>query len=109
MTGGPGCVSAEAEHGYASLLPGGKDGEALRRRAKARRSGGGSRYRRGDPHRERPRPDGPAELCGPVRAVREGLAPVTGQVPLSRGVWPGWGLSCHRGTGLGKVPLSPGM
>ncbi|OPJ86863.1 hypothetical protein AV530_001501 [Patagioenas fasciata monilis] len=33
----------EAEHGYASLLPGGKDGEALRRRAKARRSGGGSR------------------------------------------------------------------
>ncbi|XP_074020413.1 max dimerization protein 1 isoform X3 [Numenius arquata] len=33
----------EAEHGYASLLPGGKDGEALRRRAKARKSGGGSR------------------------------------------------------------------
>ncbi|KAM6395637.1 max dimerization protein 1 [Rhynochetos jubatus] len=31
----------EAEHGYASLLPGGKDGEALRRRAKARKSGGG--------------------------------------------------------------------
>ncbi|KAM9266265.1 LOW QUALITY PROTEIN: max dimerization protein 1 [Morus bassanus] len=37
------CLSAEAEHGYASLLPGGKDGEGLRRRAKARRSGGGSR------------------------------------------------------------------
>ncbi|XP_072702130.1 max dimerization protein 1 isoform X1 [Ciconia boyciana] len=33
----------EAEHGYASLLPGGKDGEGLRRRAKARKSGGGSR------------------------------------------------------------------
>ncbi|KAM6040571.1 max dimerization protein 1 [Chlamydotis macqueenii] len=33
----------EAEHGYASLLPAGKDGEALRRRAKARRSGGGGR------------------------------------------------------------------
>ncbi|XP_054254899.1 max dimerization protein 1 isoform X3 [Indicator indicator] len=32
----------EAEHGYASLLPG-KDGEALRRRVKARKSGGGSR------------------------------------------------------------------
>ncbi|XP_064256348.1 max dimerization protein 1 isoform X3 [Passer domesticus] len=31
----------EAEHGYASLWPGGKDGEAPRRRAKARRSGGG--------------------------------------------------------------------
>uniref|UniRef100_A0A674GEP1 MAX dimerization protein 1 n=1 Tax=Taeniopygia guttata TaxID=59729 RepID=A0A674GEP1_TAEGU len=30
----------EAEHGYASLWPGGKDGEAPRRRAKARRSGG---------------------------------------------------------------------
>ncbi|XP_014746870.1 PREDICTED: max dimerization protein 1 isoform X3 [Sturnus vulgaris] len=29
----------EAEHGYASLWPGGKDGEAPRRRAKARRSG----------------------------------------------------------------------
>uniref|UniRef100_A0A8C3KD06 MAX dimerization protein 1 n=2 Tax=Scolopacidae TaxID=8917 RepID=A0A8C3KD06_9CHAR len=35
---------APASHGYASLLPGGKDGEALRRRAKARKSGGGSRY-----------------------------------------------------------------
>ncbi|XP_062366489.1 max dimerization protein 1 isoform X4 [Cinclus cinclus] len=33
----------EAEHGYASLWPGGKDGEAPRRRAKARRSGGGGR------------------------------------------------------------------
>ncbi|KAM9609518.1 max dimerization protein 1 isoform X2 [Harpia harpyja] len=32
----------EAEHGYASLLPG-KHGEALRRRAKARKNGGGSR------------------------------------------------------------------
>ncbi|XP_068777028.1 max dimerization protein 1 [Struthio camelus] len=33
----------EVEHGYASLLPygGGKDGEALRRRDKAKRSGGG--------------------------------------------------------------------
>ncbi|XP_075580212.1 max dimerization protein 1 isoform X2 [Pelecanus crispus] len=35
----------EAEHGYASLLPGGKDGEALRRRAKARKSGGGGSRR----------------------------------------------------------------
>ncbi|XP_032937083.1 max dimerization protein 1 isoform X3 [Catharus ustulatus] len=33
----------EAEHGYASLWPGGKDGEAPRRRAKARRSGGSGR------------------------------------------------------------------
>ncbi|KAM6234936.1 max dimerization protein 1 [Porphyrio hochstetteri] len=33
----------EAEHGYASLLPGGKDGEAARRRLKARKSGSGSR------------------------------------------------------------------
>ncbi|XP_015504255.1 max dimerization protein 1 [Parus major] len=33
----------EAEHGYASLRPGGKDGEAPRRRAKARRSGSGGR------------------------------------------------------------------
>lgn len=37
------CVSAEAEHGYASLRPGGKDGEAPQRRAKTRRSGGGGR------------------------------------------------------------------
>ncbi|XP_061204231.1 max dimerization protein 1 [Neopsephotus bourkii] len=31
----------EAEHGYASLLPGGKDGEAGQRRGKARRRSGG--------------------------------------------------------------------
>ncbi|XP_065515504.1 max dimerization protein 1 isoform X2 [Lathamus discolor] len=33
----------EAEHGYASLLPGAKDAGAGQRRAKARRSGGGCR------------------------------------------------------------------
>lgn len=91
MTGGPGCVSAEAEHGYASLLPGGKDGEALRRRAKARRSGGGSRYRRGDPHRERPRPDGPAELCGAGPGSAGGAGPGDRAGPAVTGCVAGMG------------------
>lgn len=43
------CVPTEAEHGYASLLPGAGRArrESPRRRGKGRRSGGGGRYREG--------------------------------------------------------------
>lgn len=46
------CVPTEAEHGYASLLPGAGRArrESPRRRGKGRRSGGGGRYQIGRAH-----------------------------------------------------------
>ncbi|XP_054031035.1 max dimerization protein 1 [Dryobates pubescens] len=59
----------EAEHGYASLLPG-KDGEGLRRRVKARKSGGGSRSTHNEMEKNR---RAHLRLC---------LEKLKGQVPL---------------------------